>query len=112
MGSNLLKQAKLRADEIVHYAYDFAHQYDREYGSPGFGRSFLPQDEMRRILTDKAMNSIPNCDKESAFRVAIPTEKVLQTMGLTIKMAVSEESRQMNYPETSQDQQRDLGSEA
>src|SRR5277367_1859067 len=91
MGSYLLKQSKLRADEIVHYAYQFAHEYDREYGSAGFGDTFLPQDEMLRIITDKAMNSIPNCDKDSAFRVAMSTQKILETMGITIKVAASPE---------------------
>lgn len=87
MGSPLLKQANLRADEIVHFAYDFAHQYDREYGSAGYARSFLPQHELRRILQDKAENSIPNCGQDDAFRVAIATEKILETMGITVKVA-------------------------
>jgi GNAT superfamily N-acetyltransferase len=87
MGSNLLKQANLRADEIVHYAYEFAHQYDREYGSAGYGHSVLPKDELRRILTDKAKNSIPNCNDDDAYRVAISAEKILETMGITVKVA-------------------------
>jgi hypothetical protein len=130
MGSNLLKQSKLRADEIVHYAYDFAHQYDREYGSPGYDHSFLPEDELLRILTDKAMNAIPNCDKDSAFHVAVATKKILETMGITVKVAcspaqdeadaaqgrlcrtaVSEESHQMNMEVNALDPQRDIGGE-
>src|SRR5277367_6251071 len=112
MGSYLLKQSKLRADEIVHYAYQFAHEYDREYGSAGFGDSFLPQDEFLRIITDKAMNSIPNCDKDSAFRVAISTQKVLETMGITVKVAMDAVSEEINKPVNALDPQRDIGSEA
>ena len=65
MVSYLLKQSSLRADEIVQHAYQFAHEYDREYGDTGYGRgrsAVLPKDEFRRILTDKAMNSIVNCN--------------------------------------------------
>lgn len=83
MGSNLLRQAGLQADGVVHYAYQFAHEYDREYGSAGYGRSFLPEDEFRRILIDKAKNSIPNCTSDDALAVAIATEKILATMGIT-----------------------------
>ncbi|HEV2174282.1 MAG TPA: hypothetical protein VGR71_11980, partial [Nitrospira sp.] len=83
MGSNLLRQAGLQADAVVHYAYQFAHEYDREYGSAGYGRSFLPEDEFRRILIDKAKNSIPNCTSDDALAVAIATEKILATMGIT-----------------------------
>jgi len=108
-GSPLLKSAKLRADEIVHFSFQFAHEYDREYGSPGYSRSFLPQDEFRRILMDKAMNSIPNCNKDDAYRVAISAEKILETMGITVKVAVSEESRQMNMEVNALDPQRDIG---
>src|SRR5271154_162610 len=112
MGSYLLKQSKLRADEIVHYAYQFAHEYDREYGSAGFGDSFLPQDEMLRIITDKAMNSIPNCDKDSAFRVAMSTQKILETMGLTVKVAMDAVSEELNKPVNALDPQRDVGAGA
>ena len=108
-GSPLLKQAKLRGDEIVHYAYEFAHQYDREYGSPGYGHSFLPQHELRRILQDKAANSIPNCNDDDAFRVAIATEKILETMGITVKVAVAQESTEMNKEVSALDPQRDIG---
>src|SRR5271166_2463525 len=111
-GSPLLKSAKLDAAQIVHFAYQFAHEYDREYGSAGFGESFLPKDEMLRIITDKAMNSIPNCDKDSAFRVAMSTQKVLETMGITVKVAMDAVSEELNKPISALDPQRDIGGEA
>ena len=90
MVSYLLKQSSLRADEIVQHAYQFAHEYDREYGDTGYGRgrsAVLPKDEFRRILTDKAMNSIVNCNEDDAHRVAITVEKILETMGINVKVA-------------------------
>jgi len=99
MGSFLLKQAGLDRDQVTHYAFEFAHEYDREYGSAGFGRSFLPEDEFLRILTDKAMNSIPNCGKDDAASVAMATAKILQTMGITLnKAAASGLARIKNRP--------------
>jgi GNAT superfamily N-acetyltransferase len=80
--SKLFKKAALRPDIIVTYAYEFAKEYDREYGSAGFAKSFYPENQLTRILIDKALNTIPNCSKGDAYEIAISAEKILETMGI------------------------------
>lgn len=82
MSKLFTKQAELNADTIVHYAFQFAQEYDREYGSAGFSKSFLPENQLTRILIDKALNSVPNCSKNDAYEIAISATKILETMGI------------------------------
>src|ERR1700677_1659495 len=83
-----LLTAGLNPLEITEHAYQFAHQYDREYGDSGaVPNGVLRPGQLNRILVDKALNVIPNCSVDDANQIAMVTEKILETMGLDVKVA-------------------------